>query len=335
MIDSLKKGEKPEAPILQETSWKEGALNDIFTFDFGSAYAYTIQVPKKLLQMERAFYRHADEFGYLDAELSGNPTDSKMQDMHFVPIPKGIEIPSELENLRKEVFQIIQESASSESGAIATFPMYRHLDKIEEYVSAYAEWEQSLIGTKMTEYELNSIPNLDTVIMTVEMPDGSKSRVKLLPPLHPLRLAWMCNLYHLYKDWEERTLADTTLKNQWYRKLEKLFMGELALETAPLVLTEGAIAIYQYAGELTFGWGFYVLNYNNGKEDFSSENRQLKSYIASLLNISRDKQIDSDVTFSLVKRHLENFVRSHPYTRKIVINLFNAGDANVFADALV
>ena len=335
MTDALRKGEEFKDPEIQQTSWKEGSLNDVFAFDFGSAYAYTIQVPKKLLEMERAFYRHSDELGWLDAEVSGNPTETKIQDMHFHALSGNIKVPEELIELRKEVFRMIQDSGASESGVLATFPLYLHVDKVEEYVTAFTKWQQELIGVSLDEQEVASIPNIDTILMTVEMPDGSKSNVKLLPPFHPLRLAWMCNLFRLFKDWETRTKDDEKLRKQWYRKLDRLFMGELALEVAPLVLTQGALSIYQYVGELTFGWGFYALGDTNSKQDFSSENRQLKSYVASLLNITRDQQIDSDVTLALVKRHLENFVKSHPYSRKIVINLFNAGDANVFADALV
>lgn len=335
ITDGLRKNEDFKDPEIQQTSWKEGSLNDVFAFDFGSAYAYTIQVPKKLLEMERAFYRHSDELGWLDAEVSGNPTETKIQDMHFHALSGNIKVPEELIELRKEVFRMIQYSGASESGVLATFPLYLHVDKVEEYITAFTKWQQELIGVSLDEQEVASIPNIDTILMTVEMPDGSKSKVKLLPPFHPLRLAWMCNLFHLFKDWETRTKDDEKLRKQWYRKLDRLFMGELALEVAPLVLTQGALSIYQYVGELTFGWGFYALGDTNSKQDFSSENRQLKSYVASLLNITRDKQIDSDVTLALVKRHLENFVKSHPYSRKIVINLFNAGDANVFADALV
>src|SRR6185436_13935553 len=33
-------------------------------------------------------------------------------------------------------------------------------------------------------------------------------------------------------------------------------------------------------------------------------------------------------------RHLKNYISQHPYTDCLVINLFNAGDAGVFASAL-
>lgn len=103
-IEQLRKGNEIVVPEVKETEWKAGSLNDVFSFDFGSAYAYTIQMPKKLLELERAFYKHAGELGHVYAEISGNPTDSKLQDWRFVSIPGNVEIPQTLISLRKELF---------------------------------------------------------------------------------------------------------------------------------------------------------------------------------------------------------------------------------------
>ena len=167
------------------------------------------------------------------------------------------------------------------------------------------------------------------------MPDGSNTHVKLITPLHPLRLAWMVNLYELYQDWEEKTLEHPLYRKAWYRKLDKLFLGLLPMEIAPLILCENSLKeAYQYIGEITFGWGAYAQP-AFGQESFASGYRQLKSYTAMLLNVAREKRIDSDVSKELVVRHLFNYGLSHPYTDKLVINLFNAGDAAVFAQALI
>ena len=76
---------------------------------------------------------------------------------------------------------------------------------------------------------------------------------------------------------------------------------------------------YQYIGELTFGWGVYAQPHFEDEEAFTSSYRQLKSYAAMLLNITKDKRIDSDVNLELVTRHLINYGLSHPYTDKLVI----------------
>ena len=108
------------------------------------------------------------------------------------------------------------------------------------------------------------------------------------------------------------------------------------MEIAPLVLSENSLQeAYQYIGEITFGWGAYAQPSYGREEAFASGYRQLKSYTAMLLNVAREKQIDSDVSKELVVRHLFNYGLSHPYTDKLVINLFNAGDAAVFAQALI
>lgn len=339
-IENLKKAdmgeEEMEVPELSEkTEWKTGTLNDVYHFDFGKAvYAYQIQCAKKLLELERAFYKHSTQMGSVTAEISGNPTDTKLQDWCFNELPADITVPQELKEMRSTLFNLIQTSAASESGVLNIFPIYKYSEEIKAYVNAYSQWLHAFIEESPNEASLIAVQNIDTVLLVTEMPDGSKQKVKLVTPLHPLRLAWMVNLFDLYQDWESKTLENPEYKSQW-KELAKLFMGELPLEVSPLVLPVSAMKVYQYVGELTFGWGMYALPSENANDTFASEFRQMKSYVSSLLNISREKTIDSDVSKELVYHHLLNYVKSHPYTRKLVINLFNAGDANVFADAMV
>ncbi len=339
-IEQIRKDETVEIPapeISEKTEWKEGSLNNTYTFEFGNnaQFAYQIQIAKKLLELERAFYKHATQLGYVDAEVSGNPTDSILKDWSFKAIPAEIQINPDLITKRNELFNLIQASTASESGVVNTFPVYKYAEEIKSYVLAYSEWLHSVIDQNPSEEAIVAIQNIDTVLLRVEMPDGSLNKVKLISPIHPLRLAWLANIFDLFRDWEDKTLANPEFKKTWYRNLDYLFMGDLPMEVSPLILAENAIKVYQYVGELTFGWGFYAQPTLDPNDVFASESRQLKSYVSSLLNISREKMIDSDVSFDLVYNHIYNYTRAHRYTRKLVINIFNAGDANVFADALV
>lgn len=339
-IEQIRKDETVEIPapeISEKTEWKEGSLNNTYTFEFGNnaQFAYQIQIAKKLLELERAFYKHATQLGYVDAEVSGNPTDSILKDWSFKAIPAEIQINPDLITKRNELFNLIQASTASESGVVNTFPVYKYAEEIKSYVLAYSEWLHSVIDQNPSEEAIVAIQNIDTVLLRVEMPDGSVNKVKLISPIHPLRLAWLANIFDLFRDWEDKTLANPEFKKTWYRNLDYLFMGDLPMEVSPLILAENAIKVYQYVGELTFGWGFYAQPTLDPNDVFAAESRQLKSYVSSLLNISREKMIDSDVSFDLVYNHIYNYTRAHRYTRKLVINIFNAGDANVFADALV
>lgn len=318
-------------------------MNNTYQFDFGAAYAYQIQLPKKLIQLETTFLSNDDEFGHVEALLSGNPTDTKLLDptdtakqYPLFVAAKNLNIPDELTALRQDLFSVIRESADNETGLTCTTDFTAIIGLVKGYLAEYDSWLRNIQETELSEEQIISLQNLDTVLLTVEMPDGSNVKVKLIAPLHPLRLAWMINLYELYQDWEEKTLVCPKYRKAWYRKLDKLFMGLLPMEIAPLVLSENSLQeAYQYIGEITFGWGAYAQPSYGREEAFASGYRQLKSYTAMLLNVAREKQIDSDVSKELVVRHLFNYGLSHPYTDKLVINLFNAGDAAVFAQALI
>lgn len=70
--------------------WKEGQLNNIFQFDFGPARAYQIQISKKLLSIETTFLKYGDNLGRVEAQVSANPTDSKLQSLVFNPLNPNI-----------------------------------------------------------------------------------------------------------------------------------------------------------------------------------------------------------------------------------------------------
>lgn len=331
----------PEGGV-NRNSWIEGTLNNTYQFDFGAAYAYQIQLPKKLIQLETTFLKHDSLFGHVEALLSGNPTDTKLLDptdtARQTPLfveASGLNIPEGLLSLRQELFTNIRESADNDAGLVCTTDFTANMGLIKNYLSEYDSWLRDLGEEEQDEDRIVTLQNLDTVLLTVEMPDGTNVPIKLITPLHPLRLAWMVNLYELYQDWEEKTLENPKYRKAWYRKLDKLFLGLLPMEVAPLILSENSLKeAYQYIGEITFGWGAYAQP-TFGQESFASGYRQLKSYTAMLLNVARDKRIDGDVSKDLVVRHLLNYGLSHPYTDKLVINLFNAGDAAVFAQAII
>jgi hypothetical protein len=341
----LAKGEDLEIPDehSERSKWDKGTLNSTYQFDFGAAYAYQIQLSKKLIQLEKTLLNNETAFGHVEALLSGNPTDTKLlnpkdiaqEEPLFVPA-NNVAFSDELLALREEVFSLIKESSADENGLICTLDFSLHIDILRRYIAEYDSWLRGILDEELSESQVIEIQNLDTVNLQIEMPEGSISVVKLITPLHPLRIAWLLNLYDLYKEWEERTIECPKYQKAWYRKLDKLFQGQLPMDIAPLIMSEGSMKeAYQYIGEITFGWGIYAQpTYDHG-DTFTANYRQLKSYAAMLLNVAREKRIDSDVSLDLVTRHLQNYALSHPYTDKLVINLFNAGDGAVFTQALV
>lgn len=340
-IKLLLKKAAADIEMVHRSPWIEGTLVNSYHFDFGVAYAYQIQLPRKLLQLESTLLENSAELGYVEALVTSNPTDpnlynpASMADRkpHFVRC-ENLTPSDELAALRSELFETIRESAAGDSGVVATFDLPTNIGRIKEYLSEYERWLNEMADSNSDEATLLAVQDIDTVRLSVELPNGQVSETRLISPLHPLRLAWMVNLYDLYIDWETKTLEQPDHLKYWRNgKFNALFQSGLPLDIAPLTIQAGSLTgSYHYIGELTFGWGMYALA---SQPNATSGQRQLKAYTATLLNITRERRVESDVSLELVVRHLFNYAKSHPYTDKLIVNLFNAGDASVFAKALI
>lgn len=330
--------ERPEEEKKDSSTWIEGPLNDVFHFDFGFSEAFQIQLPKKLIFLEQVFLKHKDYLGQVHAKVGANPTDVKLKEAHFAPLNPDIVIPDSLRESRQTLFSLISESASNGTGVSATFDLATNIGPLKQYLTDYANWLRELGEQEMPEPKALEVQNIDTVLLDVEKPDGSSCTVRLLTPLHPIRLAWQVNLLELFEDWEQKTKEYKPYQKDWFRNLENLFKanGGLPLNAAPLIMAESAMnEPFQYVGELTYGWGFFAKQSIEEGNAFASELRQLLDYTATLMNVSREKRVDTDVSPLLVRNHIVNYAKAHPYTDKLVINLFNPGDALVFAATML
>lgn len=320
-------------------------LVDTYHVKYATNHNYQINISNKLHILQTCILEHNSILGSVDAKLSSNPTETSFQSLRFNPFSNKELVPENLITLRKELFTLIVQSAPGNSGVFETFEAFKHIDLIRQYVLEYENWTKSL----MIEIEsdnlisgnlqktLVDLQNLDIISIKTEMPDGQSVYLKLISPIHPLRLAWFINLFDLYSKWEEETqLTYPQYKNVWYKNLENLFLGDIFPETALPIMADTAISEYfQYVGELSFGWGMYSKPLHKNNDAFSSISRQIKIYLSSLLNIADEYRVDTDVNQSIVSRHIHNYLSQHPYANKLIINLFNAGDALVFANALV
>lgn len=336
--DEHKNEESERQEEKESSTWIEGPLNNIFHFDFGFSEAFQIQLPKKLIFLEQVFLKHKDSIGQVRAIVGANPTDAKLKEASFAPLNPDIVIPDSLRESRQTLFSLISESASDNTGVSATFDLATNIGPLKQYLTDYANWLRELGEQEMPEAKALEVQNIDTVLLEVEKPDGSSCTVRLLTPLHPIRLAWQVNLLELFEDWEQKTKEYKPYQKDWFRNLENLFKanGGLPLNAAPLIMAESAMnEPFQYVGELTYGWGFFAKQSIEEGNAFASELRQLLDYTATLMNVSREKRVDTDVSPLLVRNHIVNYAKAHPYTDKLVINLFNPGDALVFAATML
>lgn len=352
----FRSGQPLEEPKLEEGSgvWigtVRDTVNPEFHARYDSRHDFQIGFSGKLYQIERTILDHSHEIGSVIAVASNNPMQIGLSSIKFDSSHLLNSLaPASFLEARKNLFDFITNSAQGESGVLATTPTIEfhnqsllYLDELNTWLNDIRKKLNTANATDKGELkELNAlfieIQKIDTVSLETRLEDNQVLKVKLLSPLHPLRLAWFSSLISLFNEWENQTVTNSEHKNEWYNKLDKLFLGLLTPENNPLVLVDTETSkAYQYAGELAFGWGIYLLPSDDtlGANTLTSISRQIKIYISTILNIQRENRIDTDVSQNLVTRYLRNYLAQHPYSDMIVINLFNAGDANVFANSLL
>jgi DNA phosphorothioation-dependent restriction protein DptH len=351
--DQLKAGNEAVIPEASENSniWlgdNTKRLISTFHINYSANHNYQISLSAKLRLIEEEFLKNASEFGFVTGILNidaGSPGfDGKPR---FIGSELTSHIPTSILKLRESIFNRIRCSNEQKNGVFETADVFNFADDVREYLSLYNEWISELrlqISSKELEPKeqanlqrlLTQVQILDTAKVKTRLPDGKSVEALLVCPLHPLRLAWFVQLVDLFEVWEKRTWEFPGYKESW-KHLEDLFLGQLSPENNPLVLVEpGSYVSYSYSGELCYGWGLYLKVPNERAErSLTSVNRQLKHFFRVQFNISKENYVESDISLNLIVRHIRNYILQHPYTDKLIINLFNAGDASLFADGLV
>lgn len=351
-IDKIKSEEESDTPVPSENTniWLSDLTKHTSTFhiNYSERHNYQINLSSKLRQIEDQFLEKEEAFGYVSAVLWSNSVAIGFESIAFVESNLTSIIPNAILKLRKEIFRSIQKSNEEKNGVLETADLYNFYPEIKEYLQKISEWT-TLLKNQVSSNELSNeekakvqqflteLQILDVARIRTQLPDGQPVEAMLLSPLHPLRLAWIVQIIELFKDWERKTVEYPGHIDAWNKNLEYLFEGELAPENNLLVLVEpGTFKSYHYSGELAYGWGLYLKSVNSvSKGGMTSISRQLKHYFRQLFNITRENYIETEISQRLVVRHIKNYLFQHPYTDKLIINLFNAGDASIFANAFV
>ncbi len=352
-IEALKNDEEYHIPEPSETSnvWiNDGKEKHSSTFhiNYSDKHNYQINISTKLRQIENKFLLNADSLGYVKCQLKSNKLAIGFENIEFVKSELNEIVPKSLLKLRKEVFETIVNSNDNEDGIFETTNLFIYKEEIKKYVESYSKWTSKLkIQLESDNIELEEKTKLKEFLIELQMidisrvksklPDGSKVEALLVSPLHPLRLAWTIQLIEVFEDWERKTREFSGHKEAWSQHLEDLFIGNLSPENNQLVLIEpSSQKAYNYSGELSFGWGLYLSTISQeSKNGMTSISRQLQHYLRLLFNITKDNYVETDLSLKLVIRHIKNYLAQHPYIDKLVVNLFNAGDAEVFSSAFV
>lgn len=351
-IDLLKNGVEADFPFPSESSniWlndDKPKVNSVFYINYNSKHNYQVIISSKLRLIQNELLKQAQNIGYVNVKLSNNHTKLGFENMEFIPSSLNDIVPKKLVSARDNIFKKITASNTTNNGIFETANIAEFKEDIKEYLDLYNKWLSDL-NKKISKTDIDTseqdklklvyaeIQFLDLVKVKTKLPNNESVNAVLLSPLHPLRLAWFYNLMEVFDNWQEKSLRYKDHITEW-GKLQELFLGKVHPSNNPFVIVDPFnFDNYEYAGELTLGWGIYFnADYLKGNDNLVPVTHQLKQYYKTLLNITKDNYSDNEVSKTLLVKHLKNFLMQHPYTDKLVINLFNVGDADKFADAFV
>jgi len=345
-IGMMKRGEPTEFPSLDAaaTGWSgEGGdgLRKDFILAFKGRESARIGVSAKLYALERELLGHGNAFGYLDCRTRRNPNHAVFDKIEFVEFRHPAFV--ELAEIRNRLFALIGASDGKDGGIFETwfeFCKPENLELVKRYV---AGWKNALErataalreGGPDAAAQLVALQMLDTI--RVESPtDAARTCVvRLVPPIHPLRLAWFVDLLELFGEWEGKTLQNKSRLQDWTAQTAELFLGGLHPSSNPLAIAESQSRYGRYAGELAFGWGIWTRPDTAGECVALSDERQVKTHIAEHMNLPFGSRTDTDLDVGMIVRHFRNYLRRHPYADCLVVNVFNSGDGAAFVKALL
>lgn len=340
-----------------DADWKwltdvQSSLTSVFHAKFkDTKYNYQVELSTKLRRIEQYILENPTQLRQLDVELR---SEGLFNDNDLNWGNKSLQTPdlntlNHFLDCRKQLFHAILDDVPTRNGLVETFELNRHVAIVQEYLTSYFdllnEIEQQLIGfeSKTAEEQKKwqaialAVQWLDTSKVKCQLPDQTHFTAYLIPSLHPLRLAWSLGLWELFTDWETQTRSYWQYLPYWNNDLLQLFLGNLTLSNHPLVMADEQFATYyEYVGELCFGWGVYLKSVmiEQDFDSMSSKNRLLLQYLQQLFNV-KSIETENDVDAERLFAHVQQYLKRHPYLEQLSLNLFNAGEAQVFAKTLV
>lgn len=209
-------------------------------------------------------------------------------------------------------------------------------DELAAYAEAYAELvdAQSLHAERTGETgrghaltALARIQQIDCVAATLTDGMGRRDTVLLVSPTHPLRALWLAAWSALGLDWTRRLASGD--------KRAVLVAKDSLTETLaplgfPFAVPRQDGRLMAAADNLTPYWGAYL-------PSETADPRGLLGRLATALHLppTGTRSASGALSGAALADRIERYVRLHPYVRTLVMNVVNAGRAEIVADALL
>jgi DNA helicase HerA-like ATPase len=277
----------------------------VATVQFDIQRRYSLRLSQRLRRVETAILAEPESGGCFRMALGMQAGE---------PQPRPLRLPENLAHARREVFAAIWNAMDGAAGqpVVALADLCDIAGRIERYAETYGEWLES------------GDPNVLLLdIVEAEVPEFGAAA--LMAPTHPLRLLWVLQEQTLARAWIDQARAQGA---EGAGRIVDVWRSSLSLQGLPPLLVLGAVEAYLEAGPLPGGWGAYL-------PPRLHDSRAVLALLRARLGAGAAHHSEADVPPTMLADKLEAFLRQHPYTPALVINVINPGDAALIVDALV
>lgn len=209
-------------------------------------------------------------------------------------------------------------------------------------VAAYAEAYTELIAAQLHQLErstdtervqelarLAQLLQIDCVAVTLTDGLGQRHHMLLVSPTHPLRALWLATWSTLGTDWITRLVG---ADQRQIIAARGSLLDELSALGFPFAVPRRDGRLLVAVESLTPYWGVYL---PSEVADPRSLLGQLVSALRLPVTSSSTGVLANGLSGAQLADRVERYVRLHPYVRTLVMNVVNAGRAEILVDMLL
>lgn len=319
---------------------KQNCDADIYFNDV--RHHYMMPMARSLRHISWEILRNTYDFSSVKVDFCSQIKEIKGKPV-LLPIELDTHEFSELLTHRQNLFQAILEQIKPENGQpqgiVELFDFIQHEKLVDLYISEYLKIVSQILQKAQTvqdEKNLQKIREflyLDLIEVRIPLQNNHKKTVYLLPPFHPLRLAWSLQHNRLFHEWVKLSLEESSPKSKWTDEIKSIFLGDLQPSLNPLVLPGKNFKSLIYLGALIPGWGVYApVIKENQKEYLSSQ--LLLNAIRQNLQLPVSTEPEHEIPIDLLVKQVKRYIKGHPYVECLHLNFFNSGNGQKIVDCL-
>ncbi len=300
-----RRGVEAVRPISVEWVTPQAARGETATASiaFDIQRQYNVRFSQRLRLIEGSILAAPEQGGHYNLFIGPTPD---------LPKPISLDLPAEVAATRRELFEAFAPCPPGNGTALVSLiDLHQFSAQIDRYARAYQSWLEN--GDE------NAL-RLDIIVAEIS---GSGKAI-LVSPTHPLRLLWCLQEQQLARSWT----AEAALRKKVSKGVTDTWRDALSPQGIPAVITLGPEEGFVDAGPLLGGWEAYL-------PTGAQESRSILALLRQRLGSGSAHHSEADLPPRLLADKLEMFLRQHPYTPSLIINVINPGDAGLVVDSLL